>query len=560
MTDTALKQAELIVRTVAQTAVDNETYFCELDAVVGDGDFGYSLARGFEIVLSDWDAMEYSDPAGLLKKTAITLSKRIGGTSGPIWGTAFLRAGGSLNDTPEPTGEQVIAALRAAIEGIKQRGKAELGDKTLLDALAPAVDELEATLPEGAGTALERAAVKARVSAEATKGMLAMRGRASYTGERSRDSVDAGAVGVAVMFEAVSKAWRESELEQPDRRSGASPTQGGGLVKKFVNDPQNFVPEMLKGIELANPGKLRYVPEYNLIMRTDAPRDDKVSIVQGSGSGHEPAHVMAVGPGMLDAACPGDVFAAPPSDYVYETTKLMASPKGVLHLINNYTGDLMSFEMGRELAEAEDIKIATIVIDDDVAVKDSTYTVGRRGVAGNFFVIKAVGAASENGASLEELVELGNRVNSVTRTMGMALTSCTPPAKGSPLFELGDDEMEMGVGIHGEPGRRREKLASANEIVDELLDAVASDLPYGSGDEVALMINGLGGTPISELYILYGRAAQQLADKGINVTRSYVGEYCTSLDMAGASLTLVKLDDELNALFDAPAEVAVRIF
>ena len=213
MTDTALRQAELIVRTVAQTAVDNETYFCELDAVVGDGDFGYSLARGFEIVLSDWDAMEYSDPAGLLKKTAITLSKRIGGTSGPIWGTAFLRAGGSLNDTPEPTGEQVIAALRAAIEGIKQRGKAELGDKTLLDALAPAVDELEATLPEGAGTALERAAVKARASADATKGMVAMRGRASYTGERSRDSVDAGAVGVAVMFEAVSKAWRESELE-----------------------------------------------------------------------------------------------------------------------------------------------------------------------------------------------------------------------------------------------------------------------------------------------------------------------------------------------------------
>jgi len=331
-------------------------------------------------------------------------------------------------------------------------------------------------------------------------------------------------------------------------------------VKKFVNDPQQFVPEMLKGVELANPDTLKYVPEYNLIMRADAPRDDKVSIVQGSGSGHEPAHVMAVGPGMLDAACPGDVFAAPPSDYVYETTKLLASPKGVLHIINNYTGDRMSFDMGKELAEAEGINIATIIVDDDVAVKDSTYTVGRRGVAGNFFVIKAVGAASEQGASLEELVELGNKVNSVTRTMGMALTSCTPPAKGSPLFELGDDEMEMGVGIHGEPGRRREKLASANEIVDELVDAVASDLPYSSGDDVALMINGLGGTPISELYILFGRAHKQLADRGINITRSYVGEYCTSLDMAGASVTLVKLDDELNRLFDAPAEVAVRIF
>jgi dihydroxyacetone kinase-like protein len=331
-------------------------------------------------------------------------------------------------------------------------------------------------------------------------------------------------------------------------------------VKKFVNDPQQFVAEMLKGVELANHGKLRYVPEYNLIMRADAPRDDKVSIIQGSGSGHEPAHVMAVGPGMLDAACPGDVFAAPPSDYVYETTKLLRSEKGVLHIINNYTGDRMAFDMGRELAEAEDIKIATIIVDDDVAVKDSTYTVGRRGVAGNFFVIKAVGAASEGGAELDELVELGQRVNSVTRTMGMALTSCTPPAKGSPLFELGDDEMEMGVGIHGEPGRRREKLADANAIVDELLGAVVSDLPYQSGDDVALMLNGLGGTPISELYILYGRAHQQLTEQGINVTRSYVGEYCTSLDMAGASVTLVKLDDELNELFDAPAEIAARIF
>ncbi|MEP6642203.1 MAG: dihydroxyacetone kinase subunit DhaK, partial [Gaiellales bacterium] len=212
-------------------------------------------------------------------------------------------------------------------------------------------------------------------------------------------------------------------------------------MKKFVNDPQNFVPEMLKGIAAANPTTLRYVPAYNLIMRSDMPSDDKVSIIQGSGSGHEPAHVMAVGPGMLDAACPGDVFAAPPSDYVYETSKLMNSKKGVLHIINNYTGDRMAFDMGKELAEAEDIRIGTVFVDDDVAVKDSTWTVGRRGVAGNFFVIKALGAASANGAELDDLVALGERVNSVTRSMGVALTSCTPPAKGSPLFELGDDEI-----------------------------------------------------------------------------------------------------------------------
>jgi dihydroxyacetone kinase-like protein len=331
-------------------------------------------------------------------------------------------------------------------------------------------------------------------------------------------------------------------------------------MKKFVNDPKAFVPEMLKGIALANPGTIKYVPEYNLIMRADAPREDKVSIIQGSGSGHEPAHVMVVGPGMLDAACPGDVFAAPPMDYVLETSKLLNSPKGVLHIINNYTGDRMAFDMGREMAEAEGVQIGTVIVDDDVAVKDSTYTVGRRGVAGNFFVIKALGAASEQGADLDALIALGERVNSVSRTMGMALTSCTPPAKGSPLFDLGDDEMEMGVGIHGEPGRRREKLASADAIVDELLEAVASDLPFEKGDDVALMINGLGGTPISELYILYGHAHEQLESRGINVKRNYVGEYCTSLDMAGASLTLVRLDDELDGLLGAPAEIPIRTF
>lgn len=269
---------------------------------------------------------------------------------------------------------------------------------------------------------------------------------------------------------------------------------------------------------------------------------------------------MLVGRGMLDAACPGDVFAAPPMDYVYETTKKLASPKGVLLLVNNYTGDRMAFDMGREMAESEGVKVEILTINDDVAVKDSTYTVGRRGVADNFFVIKAVGAASEQGADLDELLRIGRKVNDVTRTMGVGLTACTPPAKGSPLFELGDDEIEMGIGIHGEPGRERKKMTSSDAIADELLSAVVDDLPYASGDDVALMVNGLGGTPISELYILYRRAHKQLAERGIHVKRSFVNEYCTSLDMAGASITLVKLDDEIEALLDAPAEVDARVF
>ena len=331
-------------------------------------------------------------------------------------------------------------------------------------------------------------------------------------------------------------------------------------MRKFVNNPKQFVPEMLKGIALANPSTLRYVPAYNLIMRADAPNDNKVSIVQGSGSGHEPAHVMVVGKGMLDAACPGDVFSAPPVDYVYETTKLLKSEKGVLYLVNNYTGDRLAFEMAAELADAEGIRVKTLVIDDDVAVSGSTHTVGRRGVAGNFFVIKAVGAASERGADLDSLVALGARVNSVTRTMGIALSSCTPPAKGTPLFQIAEDEMEVGIGIHGEPGRRRAQRVGASEAIDLLLEAVVTDLPYRKGDRVALMINGLGGTPISELYLLYGIAHEKLAAQGIQVERSYVGEYCTSLEMAGASLTLVKLDDELVDLLMAPAEIPYRVF
>ncbi len=331
-------------------------------------------------------------------------------------------------------------------------------------------------------------------------------------------------------------------------------------MKKFINDPKNFVDEFLEGVALASGGVLKYEPKYHLIYRADMPKKDKVTIIQGSGSGHEPAHTMIVGKGMLDGACPGDVFAGPPVEFVTETSKLLNSPMGILHIVNNYTGDRTAWDMGRELAEAEGMKIGTLLVNDDVAVKDSTWTVGRRGVAGNFFVIKAVGAASEEGASLEELLRIGNKVIANVRTMGIALSSCTPPVRGTPLFEIADDEMEVGIGIHGEPGRQRTKLVPASKIVDILLDAVVPDLPFKSGDEVALMINGLGGTPISELYLLYGDAHKKLEKMGIKVFRSYVNEYCTSLEMAGASLTLCKVDDELKKLFLAPAEVSIRVF
>jgi len=331
-------------------------------------------------------------------------------------------------------------------------------------------------------------------------------------------------------------------------------------MKKFVNDPAIFVAEMMEGVYLANQDILTYIPEYSILHRSDRPADSKVSVIQGSGSGHEPAHIMAVGPGMLDAACPGNVFAAPPMESCLECIRVMNSDRGALVLINNYQGDRMNWEMAVEVAQAEGINVKYMIINDDVSVQDSTWTTGRRGVAGNFFVIKAVAAAAEQGSDLDTCIAVGEKVNSQVRTMGVALTSCTPPAKGSPIFEIGDVEMEVGVGIHGEPGRRRDKMKPADDIVDEVFDAVSGDLPFESGDRVVLMINGLGGTPVSELYLLYRRAAQRCNKAGLEIVRNYVGNYCTSLDMAGMSLTLLKLDEELEALLDAPAEIAIRVF
>ncbi len=331
-------------------------------------------------------------------------------------------------------------------------------------------------------------------------------------------------------------------------------------MKRFINDPRQFVPEMLEGIYLAGNGRLKYEAKYNLIYRSDMPRSDKVSIIQGSGSGHEPAHSALVGRGMLDAACPGDVFAGPPVDVVYEVSKLLQSPMGVLHIVNNYTGDRLAFEQGRELCEAEGIIVGTLLVNDDVAVNDSTWTVGRRGVAGNFFVIKAVGAASERGAPIEELLRIGRQVIDNVRTLGVALSSCTPPLRGSPLFDIAEDEMEIGIGIHGEPGRRRVKLQSADEVVELMVDAVVTDVPFGDGDEVALMVNGLGGTPMSELFLLYGIAHNNIAKPGMRGFRSYANAYCTSLDMAGASVSVLRVDDEIKQLLTDPAEISARVF
>jgi phosphoenolpyruvate---glycerone phosphotransferase subunit DhaK len=322
-------------------------------------------------------------------------------------------------------------------------------------------------------------------------------------------------------------------------------------MKKLINDPAKVVDEALGGMAAAH-GDLIRVIEPNVVVRKDAPRKGKVGVISGGGSGHEPMHGGFVGLGMLDAACPGAVFTSPVPDQMLAATKAVDGGAGVLHIVKNYTGDIMNFEIAAELAAAEGIEVASVVIADDVAVQDSLYTAGRRGVGGTVLAEKIVGAAAEEGQDLASVKALCEKVQANVRSMGMALTSCTVPAAGKPTFEIGDDEMEIGVGIHGEPGRERRKLASADEITETLTASVLDDLPFKSGDRVLVFVNGMGGTPLIELYVVYNKVAKMCADRGITIERNLIGDYITSLEMAGCSVTILKLDDELIRLWDAP--------
>ena len=326
-------------------------------------------------------------------------------------------------------------------------------------------------------------------------------------------------------------------------------------MKKLINDPHDVVAEALLGIEAARP-EVRVDHANRIIYRRDAPKAGKVGLVSGGGSGHEPLHGEYVGLGMLDAACAGQIFTSPTPDQMLEATKGVDAGNGVLHIVKNYTGDVMNFEMAAELAASETgITVDTVVVNDDVAVQDSLYTAGRRGVGVTVLLEKLVGAAAEEGRSLSDIVALARAINDDGRSMGMALTSCTVPAVGKPTFQLGEDEMELGIGIHGEPGRRRVQLAGAREIAEQLLEPILTDLDFTPGP-VIVMLNGMGGTPLIELYLMYGEVAKIIEKAGITVARNLVGNYITSLEMAGCSVTLLRSDEELVRLWDAPVNTA----
>lgn len=327
-------------------------------------------------------------------------------------------------------------------------------------------------------------------------------------------------------------------------------------MKKLINDPKNVVHEAVAGFAAAHGDIVRASEDPIFVVRTDAPVTGKVGLVSGGGSGHEPLHAGFVGYGMLDAAVPGPVFTSPTPDPIVAATQAVDGGAGVLHIVKNYTGDVLNFETAADLAAADGIEVRSVIVNDDVAVQDSLYTAGRRGVAGTVLVEKIAGAAAQRGDSLDQVTAVAERVTANVRSMGVALTPCVVPHAGEPSFTLAEDEIEIGIGIHGEPGREKIKLESADRIVERLLGPIVDDGPFTSGDDVLLLVNGMGGTPLVELYIVYRHAAEVLAGKGLRVARSLVGNYTTSLEMQGCSLSVLKLDTELTELWDAPVQTA----
>ena len=325
-------------------------------------------------------------------------------------------------------------------------------------------------------------------------------------------------------------------------------------MKKLLNDPANIVKESLAGLAAAHADVVRYDADAQILVRANPA--DKVALISGGGSGHEPMHGGFVGTGMLDAACPGEVFTSPVPEQMLAATKAVDAGKGVIHIVKNYTGDVMNFKLAAEDAEDEGIQVESVLIDDDVAVQDSLYTAGRRGVGATVLAEKIAGAAAERGDDVQSVAAVARRVNEQARSFGIALSSCTPPAAGKPIFDLPEGEMEVGIGIHGEPGRRREALGNAHEIAAVMAEAVLSDLQPASGARVLPFVNGMGGTPQLELYLLYHEVDGLLRAAGLQPSGCLVGSYITSLEMAGASLTLLELDEELEQLWDAPVHTA----
>ncbi|MFD0745892.1 dihydroxyacetone kinase subunit DhaK [Phytohabitans flavus] len=494
-------------------------------------------------------------PPALLRGVAEILSREMGGSSGPLWTIGLFRAAGSLDADPG-----VGPALAAAAAGISEYGGAKEGDKTFLDALLAAASAVSA-LPDGAPAAevAQAAAEGAWAGAARTAGYAARRGRAAYVGDRAVGRFDPGAAAVAMMFGAVAEAYG-SPVRPPASysasrvelaRPGAAEPAG---TKQFVNDPDDAVTESLVGYALAHPDLVVWEPGDRFLRRRQ-PSPGLVGLVAGGGSGHEPMHGGFVGTGMLTAVAPGPVFASPTVHQVLAATLAADAGAGVVHLVKNYTGDLINFGIAAELAQARGVVVRRVVIADDIGVDSSRHDVGRRGTGATVLAEKVAGAAAQAGRPIGEVVAVTERLLRGARSFGIALGSCSPPG-AAPILALGADEIEMGVGIHGEPGRERAPYRPAADLVRMAAGELLASLAPPPGASLLALASGLGGTTLMEQYLLFGELHARLTAAGHRVARSLVGPYLTALDMAGAVLTVAVLDEELTALWDAPVAAA----
>jgi len=551
---------EQAIRLLAATAADRRATWDALDGASGDGDFGSTLARGFGRVLERWqDASDADSPAALLDDTARILIGEMGGTSGPLWGVAFLRAAGALGDAASFGVDDTARMLQAAVDGIREYGDADVGDKTLLDALVPAADATaSAAAADSPLDVLERAAQAAVEGARATRDLPARRGRASYAGERSIGTPDPGAVAIAVIAAELVQAAGGTAPEIGDLETTRASVATDDPVavqstptKQFVDDPGQLVGDSLRGLALAFPELVVWDDSRRIVHRAGPPSAGLVGLVSGGGSGHEPMHAGFVGRGMLTAVAPGQVFASPSVEQVLDATRAAHAGAGVLQIVKNYTGDRINFRLAAELAVGEGISVASVVVDDDVAIAPSEQQIGGRGTGATVLVEKVAGALAEQGGTLAQVEQVGRRVVERSASFGVALTSCSLPG-GGPILELGLEEIEVGVGIHGEAGRRRDSIRSAAEIVDEIADVLIGALRLDAGTRVLAFVSGLGATPLIQQQLLFAHLVDRLRAAGLVLAQSLVGPYLTALDMAGVVITLLELDDELESLWTAP--------
>lgn len=540
------------METFSALLINNAGRLTDLDARIGDADHGANMARGAYMVRDCLTNSEDNVPSHILSKVGEALLEGIGGAAGPLYGSLVSGMATACDDDETLTLEQFSRALSAGVDDLATRGSAQLEDKTMYDSLYPAAQAIATSVKNGDSilAAASAARLAAATGLESTVSLQAKKGRASYLGPRSVGYLDPGAASAALLFDALAEAVLPIHSSKQGK-GGQAKAPVGGAVKKFMNEPVDIVSDALKGFARAHP-ELVVHRSPDFVRRSDSPVKGKVALISGGGSGHEPMHFGFVGSGMLDVAVPGAVFASPSAPQIRSAAQSVATEAGVLFIVKNYTGDRLNFQMGADLLMAGGVPCEIVLVADDVAVENSTHTAGRRGTGATVLVEKIAGAAAEAGLPLPEVARIARAVAAASGSIGVALSSSTVPHIGQPNFTLGDDEVEFGVGIHGEPGRRRRVMAGARELVAEMADAVTAELGLSAGDRLAVIVNGLGATPLIELYVMFGDLVQYCDDRKLVVERSLVGNFVTSLDMAGCTITLTKLDDEMLRYWDAP--------